>query len=466
MSQQTDTSPITRIADDPRPEGFYLNVLVVDDEINIRKTLSFCLENEGHHVVGVSNPADARAEAGRRSFDMAFVDLRLGAESGLDLIPELLANSPWLKIVVITAFATIDTAVQSMKSGSTDYLPKPFTPAEVKHVTQRVAEIRQLELKVAALQESLVRSNPEADLAGTRSPEMQRAIHLAQQVATTDATVLVRGESGTGKGVLVRAIHGWSKRSQKPFGTVTCPTLSAELLESELFGHAKGAFTTAVRDNPGRIAMCEGGTLFLDEIGDLPIAIQPKLLRFIQDREYERVGEQQTRRADIRVITATNVDLDRAVREGRFREDLLYRLNVIQIEIPALRRRREDIVPMAQRMLAFFTRTHTRKVLGFTPEAAEVMRRHAWPGNVRELRNVIERCAILATTDWIGPELLPGSVAAPPADPAPGSMISLEKLEELHIRRVLAATKSLDEAAAVLGIDAATLWRRRKKYGV
>lgn len=450
----------------PTAVDYPLNILVVDDEINIRKTLTFCLEGEGHKVVAVSNPADARAEAARRSFDMAFVDLRLGAEHGLDLIPELLATSPWMKIVVITAYASIDTAVKSMKSGSTDYLPKPFTPVQVKHITLKVAELRRLEQHLEGLQETLGRTNEEIDLAGSRSPEMQRAIHLAQQVATTDATVLVRGESGTGKGVLVRAIHSWSPRAEKPFGTVSCPSLSAALLESELFGHAKGAFTTAVRDNPGRIAMCEGGTLFLDEIGDLPITIQPKLLRFLQEREYERVGEQITRKADIRVITATNVDLDKAVKDGRFREDLLYRLNVITIEVPPLRRRQEDLVAMAERMLAFFTRAHTRKVLGFTPAAVDALRAHPWPGNVRELRNVIERCAILATKEWIGPELLPGPMATPPADPAPGAMISLEKLEELHIRRVLAGTRSLDEAAEVLGIDAATLWRRRKKYGI
>jgi NtrC-family two-component system response regulator AlgB len=454
------------MSESPATTAFPLNILVVDDEINIRKTLAYCLEGEGHHVVAVSNPADAKAEATRRSFDMAFVDLRLGAERGLDLIPALLAMVPWMKIVVITAYASIDTAVQSMKSGSTDYLPKPFTPAQVKHITGKIAELRQLEQNVASLQETLGRNIPEIDLTATSSPEMQRAMHLARQVATTDATVLVRGESGTGKGVLVRTIHSWSARAQKPFGVVSCPSLSAELLESELFGHVKGAFTTAVRDNPGRIATCEGGTLFLDEIGDLPLTIQPKLLRFIQDREYERVGEQITRRADIRVITATNVNLDKAVAEGRFREDLLYRLNVIQIEIPPLRKRPEDIVPMAERMLAFFTRTHTRKVLGFKPAAAEILRRHSWPGNVRELRNVIERCAILATTEWIEPEMLPGSVSAPAPDPAPGAMIPLEKLEELHIRRVLAGTKSLEEAAHVLGIDAATLWRRRKKYGI
>ncbi|HEY4329267.1 MAG TPA: sigma-54 dependent transcriptional regulator [Phycisphaerae bacterium] len=446
--------------------SYLLNILVVDDEINIRKTLTFCLEGEGHKVVAVSNPADARAETSRRSFDMAFIDLRLGTELGLTLLPELLATSPWMKVVVITAYATVDTAVQSMKSGSFDYLPKPFTPLQVKHITQKIADIRKLEQNLQALKETLGTTNPEADLGASKSPEMQRAIHLAQQVSTTDATVLIRGESGTGKGVLVRAIHSWSARSQKPFGTVSCPSLSAELLESELFGHAKGAFTTAVRDNPGRIAICEGGTLFLDEIGDLPLPIQPKLLRFLQDREYERVGEQITRRSDIRVITATNVDLDKAVKEGRFREDLLYRLNVITIEIPPLRRRLEDVVPMAERMLAFFTKAYTRKVLGFTPEAQDAMRRHNWPGNVRELRNVIERCAILATKEWIGPELLPGSMTQPAADPAPGAVITLEKLEELHIRRILASSKSLEEAAEILGIDAATLWRRRKKYGI
>jgi NtrC-family two-component system response regulator AlgB len=452
---------------------FFLNILVVDDEINIRKTLAYCLENDGHKVTAVSNPADAVAEASRRAFDLAYVDLRLGAERGLDLIPVLLAGSPWMKVVVITAYASVETAVASMKSGSVDYLPKPFTPSQVKQLTDRVVKVRKLEQNVDALRETIGRANPEADLNVTSSPAMQRAIHLAQQVATTDATVLVRGENGTGKGVLVKAIHGWSARREKPFGTVSCPSLSGELLESELFGHVKGAFTSAVRDNPGRIAMCEGGTLFLDEIGDLPLALQPKLLRFVQDREYERVGEQITRHADIRVVTATNVDLERSVAEGKFREDLLYRLNVIQIEIPPLRERVDDIALMAERMLAFFTRSRgglCRKVLGFTPEAVEVLKRHTWPGNVRELRNVIERCAILSTGEWVGPELLPGSRAGAAADAwagsAPGAMISLEKLEELHIRRVLAATKSLDEAAEVLGIDAATLWRRRKKYGI
>jgi len=443
-----------------------LNILVVDDEANIRKTLMVCLESEGHWVVAVSNGADAMAEAARRSFDLAFVDLRLGVERGLDLIPQLRATSPWMKVVVITAYASVDTAVEAMKRGANDYLPKPFVPSQVILVTQKVAEVRQLEQRLAAAQEALQRTSPEADLT-TASPTMQRAINLAREVASSNATVLLRGESGTGKGVLARAIHAWSARAGKPFGVVSCPSLSAELLESELFGHVQGAFTGALRDNPGRIAACEGGTLLLDEIGDIPLPIQPKLLRFLQDRQYERVGDTTTRQADVRVIAATNVDLERAVREGRFREDLLYRLNVIQIDLPPLRDRGDDVMLLSERLLAFFARQNHRTIAGFADEAAAALRRHGWPGNVRELRNVVERAAILCHEQRVGVEHLPvnfAPVSAPPAEV--GKLVPLDQLEEAHIRRVLALTKTLDEAAAVLGIDSATLWRRRKKYGI
>src|SRR6185437_6513299 len=317
-----------------------LNILVVDDELNIRKALAACLEADSHRVVSVGNTMDAVHAVERRSFDLAFVDLVLGKESALELIPRLLAAAPWMKIVMITAYASVDTAVESMKRGAADYLPKPFTPAQVAVVVNKVAEVRALEQKVAGLQEVVGQSNP-VDLAST-SPGMQRAVNLARQVASSDVTVLIRGESGTGKGVLARAIHSWSARAEKPFAIVACPSLSADLLESELFGHVKGAFTGAVRDNPGRIAMSEGGTLMLDEIGDLPSRLQPKMLRFLQDRQYERVGDHITRTADVRVITATNIDLEQAVHEGRFREDLLYRINVIQIEIPPLRDRPDD----------------------------------------------------------------------------------------------------------------------------
>jgi len=442
-----------------------LNILIVDDEINIRKTLSVCLETEGHRVVAVSNFEDALSENARRSFDVAFVDLRLGTASGLDLIPALMAASPWLKIIVITAYASIDTAVEAVKRGATDYIPKPFTPAQVKLVVQRLAEMRSLEQRVASLQADLQRINPEVDLT-TESPAMQRAIELARQVAPADAIVLLTGENGTGKSVLARAIHGWSKRANKPFAEISCPSLSGELLESELFGHVKGAFTGAVRDHSGRIAMCEGGTLFLDEIGDLPLSVQPKLLRFIQEREYERLGDHVTRKADVRLIAATNMNLEEAVRDHRFREDLYYRLNVIQIEIPPLRERPDDIVHLAKRLLAFFGKNHRCASQQFTDEALQLLSRYSWPGNVRELRNVVERASILCQSESVGTEYLPEKIQLSAGQPKLNDLLSLDKLEEMHIRHVLASTKSLQEASDILGIDQATLWRRRKRYSI
>jgi two-component system, NtrC family, response regulator AlgB len=442
-----------------------LNILLVDDEVNIRKTLSVCLETEGHKVIAVSNFQDALTEASRKSFELAFVDLRLGTQDGLDLIPALLATSPWMKIIVITAYASIDTAVEAMRRGATDYIPKPFTPAQVLLAVHKVSETRTLEQKLTALQEDQRRSHPEIDFSST-SPAMQRAVALARQVATSEATVLLRGESGTGKSVLGRAIHSWSHRAAKPLGIVSCPSFPSELLESELFGHVKGAFTGAVRDNPGRIAASEGGTLLLDEIGDLPLSLQPKLLRFLQDREYERVGDYKTHKADVRIIAATNVHLETAVKEGRFREDLFYRLNVIQIEIPPLRERPEDVVPLAEKLLAFHGRNNHRFFTGFAQEALQALATYPWPGNVRELSNVIERAVILCRVDRVGIDCLPSSLAPEGFTPNIGDPVSLEKIEEQHIRRILASTKSLQEAAEILGMDKATLWRRRKKYGV
>ena len=342
-----------------------LSILVVDDEPNIRKTLAIALEAEGHRVVAVSNYQDAMAEASRRFFDMALVDLRLGTESGMGLIPDLRAYCPWIKVAVITAYASIDTAVEAMRRGAFDYLPKPFTADQLLLLTRKVTEVRTLEQRVAALQEALNEAAPEADLS-SRSPLMQKTLAVAQRVADSDATLLIRGESGTGKTMLARAIHSWSRRAGKNFGVVSCPSLSLELLESELFGHVKGAFTGALRDHLGRIAACEGGTLFLDEIGDLPLPLQAKLLRVLQEKEYERVGEVETRKADVRIIAATSVDLAEAVKVGRFREDLFYRLNVVEIIIPPLRARQEDILPLAERFLAFFARQNHRGLLGFT----------------------------------------------------------------------------------------------------
>lgn len=442
-----------------------MNILIVDDEINIRKTLSVCLETDGHRVAGVSNYEDALAESVRRSYDVAFVDLRLGAASGMDLIPALLASSPWLKIIVITAYASIDTAVEAIRRGATDYLPKPFTPDQVRLAVEKASQVRVLEQKLLTLQEDLGRTNPEINLM-THTPAMQRVLDLARQVADSDATILIRGESGTGKGILARAVHHWSKRSGKPMSIVSCPSLPMDLLESELFGHVKGAFTGAVRENPGRIAACEGGSLLLDEIGDLPLSLQPKLLRFIQDREYERIGDSRTRTADVRVMAATNVALDQAVKENRFREDLFYRLNVVQLELPPLRARTEDIIPLAEHLLTFFARAHHRVFAGFTDDAQDTLRRYGWPGNLRELRNTVERATIFAAGDMITLNDLPEAFAQLGASHAVEERMTLHALEERHIRRTLATTRTLQDAADILGIDQATLWRKRKQYGI
>ena len=340
---------------DDRP--IHLGVLIVDDEVNIRKTLAYCLAAEGHTVIAVSNPADALDEARRRTFDLDFVDLRLGEESGMDLIPVLAAESPWTRIVVITAHASIESAVEAMRRGAADYIAKPFTPDQVRLITRRIAEIRALETEVAALREDIQRLGPE-DRLQSGNAAMQRVVETARKAAPSEAVVLITGESGTGKSVLARAIHQWSGRAAKPMAVVACPAVPADLLESELFGHAKGAFTGAVRQVPGRIAACEGGTLFLDEIGEMALPVQAKLLRFIQDREYERLGESTPRQADVRILAATNADLEARVAEGRFREDLFYRLNVIRLTIPPLRERPEDILPLARDFLAHFGRAN------------------------------------------------------------------------------------------------------------
>ena len=295
----------------------HLNVMVVDDDTNIRKTLSYCLAVEGNTVIAVSNPTDAIDEAKRRSFDMALVDLRLGEEDGMDLIPNLLADSPWTKIVVITAHASIESAVEAMRRGATDYIVKPFTPDQVKMLTRRISQIRELETEIVSLKEDMRRLGPDARFQ-SRNAGMQRLIETAKKAAGSEAIVLLRGESGTGKSMLARAVHKWSSRAAQPMGVMACPALPPDLLESELFGHAQGRVHGCGSRYAGRIAVCEGGTLFLDEIADMAPSVQAKLLHFIQEKEYTRLGEATIRKADVRIIAATNADLEKRVADGRF----------------------------------------------------------------------------------------------------------------------------------------------------
>jgi NtrC-family two-component system response regulator AlgB len=310
-----------------------MRVLVIDDEANIRKTTAVALEGMGHETADVEDGAQALHRLELEHFDVAFLDLKLTNESGMELLPKLLKINPNMDVVVFTAHASIETAVEAIRAGAVDYIAKPFTPEEIRQVLGKIVRRRKLEGRLADLEFRLSTDSPTTDLT-TVEPAVQKVIDVALKAAGTPATIMLSGESGTGKTVLARAIHENSARKESAFVTVSCPSLSRELLESELFGHVKGAFSGAVAETWGKISLADGGTLFLDEIGDLPLEIQPKLLRLLQEREYERVGEAKTRHADVRVITATNRDLEAAVKEGRFREDLFYRLNVIALRLP------------------------------------------------------------------------------------------------------------------------------------
>ena len=441
-----------------------LAVLVVDDEKNIRQTLRLCLESMDAEVTEAGTAPAALEAIGRTVFDLVFLDLRIGAQSGLELIPQLLAENPNVAIIMVTAYATVETAVEAIRRGAWDYLPKPFTPGQIRHVLEKVLVQRSLSVRVTDLQDRLQAEAPETDL-DSSAPVMRSVLEVVSRAAKADVSVLFRGQSGTGKGVLARAMHLESQRRDRPFVTVNCPTLTEELLASELFGHAKGAFTGAIRDQPGRVEVAEGGTLFLDEIGDLPASLQAKLLRFLQEKRFERVGEARTRKADVRVVAATNRDLEIDVQSGRFREDLLFRLNVIEVRVPSLRERPEDIVPMARRFLSFFAKSLGRAVATLSPAAEKVLTNYDWPGNVRELRNAIERAMILWPSTVVEPQAFPERIAGTKErGPHVGGKFTLDELERAHISAIVSQAKTMDEAAAVLGIDDSTLWRKRKKY--
>jgi NtrC-family two-component system response regulator AlgB len=443
-----------------------MRVLIVDDEAGIRKTTRIAVETSGHTAVEAPNGTRALALLGEEAFDACFLDLKLGQDDGLEVLVRLLKAQPSLAVVMFTAFANIATAVEAMRRGAFDFMPKPFTLDQIRAVLVKIEKSSALQHRMRALEMQLADESPVVDLESPE-PAMQRALEIAFKAAASPATMLILGPSGTGKSVLAREVHKRSGQRDAAFVTVNCPSLSRELLESELFGHVKGSFTGAIADTVGKVAAAEGGTLFLDEIGEMPLAIQPKLLRLLQEREYERVGEAKPRRADVRVIAATNRNLAEEVKAGRFREDLFYRLNVIGITLPGLGDRPSDLPRLAESYRKFFAAKLGKPVRAFAPAVLTAFAGYTWPGNLRELRNVIERAVILASGEAIELCDLPEQFGAA-ADPAitVGARVTIEALEAEHLRRVVAVSRNLDEAARTLGIDPATLYRKRQKLGL
>lgn len=456
-----------------------MDFLVIDDDKTFRDATCFVIEEEGHYAEGADTGQVGLTQLGEEKFDAVLLDKNLGHEDGLDVLLEIQKRHPQIPVIMFTADGNVKTAVEAMRRGAVDFLEKPFRREQFHTVLARLQRLRQLGQQIEKLEREVSETKAQhvEPIFDFETPKMHEVMDVLLRAAATPASILILGESGTGKSVAARAVHQNSHLKDKPFVTVSCPSLSKELLESELFGHVKGSFTGAVKDHWGKVKAAEGGTLFLDEIGDLPMEIQPKLLRLLQEREYERLGENITRQAELRIVAATNRDLKKRVSEGAFREDLYFRLNVIAVNMPALRERDADLVRFAEYYLKHFASQCGRKFLGFSKEALDQIRRHPWPGNLRELRNAVERAAILARGEWILPTDLPAeieghttahAIAGQTSHEAPslGERVSLDQLEEAHIRRVLAATRSLVEAAEVLGIDQATLYRKRKKLGL
>src|SRR5271170_144050 len=453
-----------------------MDFLVIDDDKTFRDATCFLIQEAEHYAEGVETGQLGLNWLKEDKWDAVLLDVQLGQENGLAVLVEIQRQFPQIPVVMITAQGSVKTAVEAMRRGAVDFLEKPFQREQFMTVLARLQRLNQMSRRIERLEQEASETKAQSPdpIFDFTAPPMREVMEVLVRAAKTPASILIFGESGTGKSVAARAVHESSHLADKPFVTVSCPSLSRELLESELFGHVRGSFTGAIKDHWGKVKAAEGGTLFLDEIGDLPMEIQPKLLRLLQEREYERLGENITRQANLRVIAATNRDLKKRVAEGAFREDLYFRLNVIAVEMPPLRERAADLIRFAEHYEKYFAAQCGRKLEGLSPEAIACIRAYNWPGNLRELRNAVERAVIMARHEKISPEDFPaelrgqspGTLVDGENAAQIGSLISLEKLEEAHLRKVLERTPSLTEAAEILGIDQATLYRKRKKIGL
>lgn len=448
-------------------------LLIVDDDSTHRRMLETVLGADGYATVGAADGRQAVARVQAERYDLVLMDIRMTGMDGMTALDQIQQLDPELPIVMMTAFSSISTAVEAMKAGAYDYLTKPLDTDELKMLVAKALRHHSLEKENLFLKEQLGRRFDFANIIG-RSRTVQQLLETVALVAPTEATVLIQGESGTGKELIANAIHQNSPRREHPMIKVNCAALPENLLESELFGHERGAFTGATASRKGRFQLAHRGTLFLDEIGEIPLVLQPKLLRVLQERTFEPVGGAKSIQVDTRIVTASNTDLQAAVKEGRFRQDLFYRINVVGITAPPLRERPDDIPLLADHFLKHYAGKNRRAIKGFTPKAMELLMRHPWPGNVRQLENLVERSVILARGHSITVKELPKDFreAAASAVLAASSMPqakdrSLKSLEKETILRTLADTEgNRSRSARILGISRRTLQLKLKAYGV